>query len=76
MKKPRMFTESEGFSELRLEILIGGEAPASTVAHTMQELAHNPEIQQRLSDELKRVVGNGNIEDHLQKLPFLFFLLC
>eukprot|EP00928_Gymnodinium_smaydae_P045303 TRINITY_DN3021_c0_g1_i4.p1 TRINITY_DN3021_c0_g1~~TRINITY_DN3021_c0_g1_i4.p1 ORF type:complete len:530 (-),score=125.83 TRINITY_DN3021_c0_g1_i4:514-2103(-) len=52
-------------------IIAGAEAPASALAHTLQELGRNPQIQERLRSEIDRVVGaNGAPWRHLDALPY------
>jgi ent-kaurene oxidase len=55
------------------EVILGGtDTTLMTTEWAMFELAKNPEIQDRLYQEIKEVCGDGKLtEDHLPRLPYL-----
>ena len=53
-------------------VIAGAEAPASALAHTLQELAFNPGVQSKVRGEVCETVGPAGspVVDLLEKLPY------
>ncbi|MGG7518177.1 cytochrome P450 [Allorhizobium undicola] len=53
-------------------ITAGHETTALGLAWTFHLLAAHPDVEQKICEELHRVVGNGNVQpEHIEKLTFL-----
>jgi cytochrome P450 len=67
------YTEAECAAVLCNVVIAGAEAPASALAHTLNELAFRPGIQQKLRWEIRSAVGSPTGEPckELSRLPFV-----
>ena len=64
-------TDSQAAAVIVNTVIAGAEAPASALAHTLQELGRNKPIQDRLRKEVLDAVGAvGAPSEHLGSLPY------
>lgn len=66
------FTDEEMASTLVNVMIAAGEAPASGLAQTLEELGRNQTVQANIRDEFQRVVGNGKCAPKVEDLTYTF----
>merc|ERR1719329_138390 len=64
------FTDEEMASTMVNVMIAAGEAPASGLAQTLEELGRNDLVQTRLRDEVHRVVGRGSCASKADELTY------
>jgi cytochrome P450 len=52
-------------------MIAGAEAPSSMLAFALEELANNPEVQDKLAAEIAEKCGEGNVVPHVNDMPYL-----
>ncbi|KAH9511637.1 Cytochrome P450 3A4 [Dermatophagoides farinae] len=69
----KYLSEEEIVAQSFIFFIAGYETTASTLTFALYELATNPDIQNRLYEEVKAIVDNGEPldYDHVMKLPYL-----
>jgi len=55
--------------------MTGHEATTLTLGFSLWELSRNPDIQQRLREELQSFSGEPTYDDYLSKFPYLDAIL-
>ena len=73
-RKDKYGLEINDIVAIMTDLLIAGVDTTATAHYfLLYELGKNPEVQQELYEEIKRVVGDNRIvnEDHFEKLKFL-----
>lgn len=61
-KRPEEFTKDTIVGNCLTFLTEGTETSSITLTYLLYELAKNPEIQQRLLDELNRITDNGKVD--------------
>merc|ERR1719329_1579194 len=64
------FTDEEMASTMVNVMIAAGEAPASGLAQTLEELGRNHKVQGQIREEYQRVVGTGSCADKVDQLSY------
>ena len=59
-----------------MTLVAGSDTSANTLAFTCYQLAKNPEIQEKLRDEINSTTKESLTYEDLQKMPYLEQVIC